>query len=250
MDAWIAAMTGDLLWVEDVPTAQRVLRRLAVEAGVDFFAYGNSRPGLEAPYWDSTYPAAWMAHYFEHRYQFIDPVVLQAQASPLPFAWRFLLNRPEGMTPEQRHLFAEAAEYGIRDGFTIPFHGADGCFAAMTFAFRSRAEMEHLAEVQPRLKLLALYYHTAIERLLEVAYDQGELTALELQCLGFVAGGRSLWEISGLLRRPQSDVATSLRSARDKLGVQTTAQAVEQAVARGWIPAQAGQAVASGEIPA
>lgn len=235
MDSWIMRMTEELLWVEDIPSAQATLRRLANEAEVDFLAYGNSRPGMETPYWDSTYPAAWMDHYFLNRYQFIDPVVLEAQRSHLPFAWRFLLNRPDALTPEQRLLFAEAAEYGIRDGFTIPFHTEGGCVAAMSFAFRSRAEMEHFAQLQPRLKLLALYYHTAIERLLEVEAPAGELSALERQCLSFLACGRSLWEISGLLHRPQDDVTQSLRSARDKLGATTTAQAVENALAQGLI---------------
>lgn len=235
MDSWIMEMTEELLWVEDIPSAQATLRKLARDAQADFFAYGNSRPGMETPYWDSTYPAEWMAHYFLNRYQFIDPVVLEAQRTHLPFAWRFLLNRPQGLTLEQRLLFAEAAEHGIRDGFTIPFHTESGCIAAMSFAFRSRAEMEHFATLQPRLKLLALYYHTAIERLLEVEVPDNELSALERQCLSALACGRSLWEISGLLHRPETDVTASLRSARDKLGAATTTQAISQAIAQGLI---------------
>lgn len=235
MDSWISEMTEELLWVEDIASAQDSLRRLAKLANVDFFAYGNSRPGLENPYWDATYPTEWMEHYFTNRYQFIDPVVLEAQRSHLPFAWRFLLNRPGAMNAEQKLLFAEAAQYGIRDGFTIPFHSENGCIAAMSFAFRSRAEMEHFANMQPRLKLLALYYHTAIERLLEVDIPDDELSAMERQCLTFLADGRSLWEISGLLHRPESDVTSSLRSARDKLGTATTAQAVHKAIAEGLI---------------
>ncbi len=235
MDSWIMEMTEELLWVDDIESAQATLRKLAKDAQVDFFAYGNSRPGMESPYWDSTYPAEWMEHYFLNRYQFVDPVVQEAQRSHLPFAWRFLLNRPEGLSPEQRLLFAEAAEHGIRDGFTIPFHTDNGCIAAMSFAFRSRAEMEHFATMQPRLKLLALYYHTAVERLLDVSLPENELSALEQQCLIALADGRSLWEISGMLHRPQSDVTASIRSARDKLGATTTTQAVSQAIAQGLI---------------
>lgn len=235
MDSWIMEMTEELLWVEDIPSAQATLRKLAKDAQADFFAYGNSRPGMETPYWDSTYPPQWMNHYFLNRYQFIDPVVIEAQRSHLPFAWRFLLNRPEGLTPEQKLLFSEAAEYGIRDGFTIPFHTETGCIAAMSFAFRSRAEMEHFAMLQPRLKLLALYYHTAIERLLEVDIPPNDLSPMEQQCLSALAGGRSLWEISGLLHRTESDVTASLRSARDKLGAATTSQAINQAIAQGLI---------------
>ena len=233
MDSWIIEMTEELLWVEDIPSAQATVRRLLEQAQVDFFAYGNSRPGMETPYWDSTYPDAWMSHYFANRYQFVDPVVHEAQRSHLPFGWRFLQNRE--LSPQQRQLFAEAASHGIRDGFTIPFHSDAGCIAAMSFAFGSRAEMEMFADRQPRLKLLALYYHTAIERLLEVDVPDSELSGMERQCLTFVAGGRSLWEISGLLHKTQSDVTSSLRSARDKLGALSTAQAVDKAIAQGLI---------------
>lgn len=228
-------MTEELLWVDTIAQAQAALRRLVRGTDVDFFAYGNSRPGLDNPYWDSTYPAAWMEHYFARRYQFIDPVVLECQRSTMPFAWRFLQNRGEGLSPEQSRLFAEAAAHGLHDGFTIPFRAPTGCVAAMSFAFRSREEMESFATIQPRLKLVALYYHSAIERLLEVSLPAEELTGLERQCLTLLAHGRTLWEISGLLHRPESDIALHLRSARDKMGAANTTQAVDKAIALGLI---------------
>lgn len=235
MDRWIADLTTNLLWAEDLPSAQATFRRLARQANVDYYAYGNSRPGLEHPYVDTTYPEAWVAHYFANRYQFIDPVIAESQRSQLAFAWRFLLNRPGGLTPEQKKLFEEAAEHGIRDGFTIPFHGATGCFACLSLAFASLDELKGVMGAQPKLKLLGVYYHTAIERLLEVEIPEDELSAMERQCLTWAANGRSLWEISGLAHRSEPDIAFALRSAREKLGTATTAQAVAKAIAQGLI---------------
>lgn len=235
MDRWITELTTEMLWVEDIPSAQATFRRLAAEINVDFYAYGNSRPGLEHPYVDTTYPEAWVAHYFARRYQFIDPVIAESQRTHLPFAWRFLVNRPSGLTPEQDQLFAEAAEHGIRDGFTIPFHGRPGCFACLSLAFSSLDALKEVMGAQSRLSLLGVYYHTAIERLLEAEIPESELSAIERQCLALVAAGRSLWEISGLAHRSEPDIAGALRSAREKLGTSTTAQAIAKAVAQGLI---------------
>lgn len=235
MDSWVADLTFDVLWAEDIPSAQQALRRFAKRLNVDFLAYGNSRPGLEHPYFDSTYPAPWVSHYLENRYQFIDPVVLEAQRNHLPFAWRFLMNRPGGLTAAQRKLFAEAATFGIRDGFTIPFHSPDGCIAVLSYAFSSLDELKEVMNARTKLKLLAVYYHTAVERLLEVEVAADELSAVERQCLIDIANGHTLWEISGRLHRTEPDVASALRSAREKLGATTTAQAVTKAVSQGLI---------------
>lgn len=235
MDKWVGDLTTELLWAEDIGSVQSAFRRFTKQAGVDYYVYGNSRPGLEQPYIDSTYPADWMAHYLANRYQYIDPVVLEAQRSHLPFAWRFLTNRPGNLSPQQRKLFAEAAEFGIRDGFTIPFHTAEGATAVLSFAFGSVEQLKEVMTAQSRLKLLAVYYHTAVERLLDVEVPEDELSSIERQCLTGIANGHSLWEISGRIHRPEPDVAGALRSAREKLGTATTAQAIAKAITQGLI---------------
>ena len=235
MGDWVGELTTELLWAEDIPSVQAAFRRLARQAGVDYYVYGNSRPGLDQPYIDSTYPQEWMGHYLANRYQLIDPVVLEAQRSHLPFAWRFLTNRANGLSPAQQRLFAEAAEFGIRDGFTIPFHTEEGCVAVLSYAFTSMEQLKEVMSAQSRLKLLAVYYHTAVERLLDVQGPEDELSPMERQCLTGIAHGCSLWEISGRIHRPEPDVAGALRSAREKLGTATTAQAIAKAITQGLI---------------
>jgi LuxR family transcriptional activator of conjugal transfer of Ti plasmids len=232
---WVTGLTSDVLWAEDLASVQEALRRHAALAGVDFFLYGNSRPGLDQPYIDTTYPAEWCAQYFAKRYQYIDPVVHEAQRSPLPFSWRLLVNRMPGLTPEQKRLFDEAAEYGLRDGYTIPFHAAEGSIAVMSYAFRSLDDMRQVLADQARLKLMAVYYHNAVERLLDIQTPEDELSPIERQCLTGVALGHSLWEISGRIHRPEPDVAGALRSAREKLGTATTAHAIAKAITLGLI---------------
>ena len=232
---WISGLTSEVLWAEDLPAVQEAFRRVVAQAGVDFFLYGNSRPGLDQPYIDSTYPAQWCAHYFANRYQFIDPVVIEAQRSPQPFAWRSLMNRPGSLSEAQQRLFDEAAAHGIRDGYTIPFHTAEGSVAVMSYAFTSPDDLREVMADPARLKLMAVYYHTAVERLLDVQTPGDDLSPMERQCLTGVALGHSFSEISGRIHRPEPDVAGALRSAREKLGTATTAQAIAKAITQGLI---------------
>ncbi|MEW5729078.1 MAG: LuxR family transcriptional regulator [Pseudomonadota bacterium] len=231
----IIDLANEILWAEDLEMARAAFRRGLMAAGITLYGYGNLKPaGMDHPYVDSTYPPAWLARYLERRYQLIDPVVQEALVNHLPFAWRYVANR-DSLTDQQRAFFAEAAGHGLADGYTIPFHDARGCHALVSFAFASTAEMKRVLAAQPDLRLLAVYYHSAVDRLLDTTDPAAMLSTVERQCLEWAAIGRSLWEISAATHRPEEDVAVALRMAREKLGVSTTAQAAEKATALGLI---------------
>lgn len=237
MDHWVADLTSGLLGAQDIAAAQSAFRRLAAEAGVERFAYAlvDDDCGLHV---DATYPEAWTTHYLANGYQNFDPVVLESRRNRLPFAWRFVTNRP-GLTAEQNRLFHEASDFGIRDGMTIPFHGSGKSFGMLSLAFESNARLREVMAAQPRMRLLGIYYHTATERLLEgerMDKDDGiRLTPHQRQCLSRLAGGQSLWDISAALHLPETTVAGILREVRERLGATTIAEAVARATAQGLI---------------
>jgi len=238
LDPWIADLTSEVLWAPDVGSARDAFRRFAAGAGIEFYAYGKNAAAkdcVDYAYLDSSYPEQWWQRYVEARYFEFDPVVIESERNPLPFTWRFVANRGD-LTARQRRLFDEAAEFGIVHGLTIPFHGWEGRTGLLCFAFGSAKRHREAMAAQPNLRLLALYYHAAIERLLEAeeATSTG-LSAMERQCLTWTAAGRSLWEISVGLHRAEADVAGALAMARAKLGTITTDQAVAKAVACGII---------------
>ncbi len=239
MNGLVADLTADLLWAPDVATAQLMFRRLCANAGIETFAYGRLLPDGSGPsYTDIVYPAEWTLHYFQHNYWEFDPVVLEARRTPLPFAWRFLTARPN-LSEAQRRLFREAADFGIQDGVTIPFHSAAGRIRGMmSMAFESATQMQRVLAAQTDLRLLGVYYDAAIERLMEEKRTEDQaspLSAFECQCLTWAAAGRSLWDIAAALHRAVNEVEQTLRSAREKLGTATTAQTVARAIAQGLI---------------
>lgn len=232
MSAEVIDLTSEILWAGDIPTARAAMMRTLDAAGIKLFVYGNFRPGLDAPYYDTTYPAGWVQHYLTNRYQAIDPVVAEAHRSHLPFAWRYVAPRAD---EAQQRLFQEAAAYGICDGYSIPFHDGGSLIAVMSFAFGSAEELTAVMSRNPHLRMAGVHYHTAIERLLKIEPEETTLTAIERLCLQAAAAGHSLWDMSAAAHRPESDVAGALRTAREKLGASSTAQAVAMAQELGLI---------------
>jgi LuxR family transcriptional regulator, activator of conjugal transfer of Ti plasmids len=118
------------------------LRTVLAEAGgaldLSCFAYLAlpSRRG-DAPELISTYPVEWTDHYLRQSYERLDPVVVKALATLEPFEWGQEFTAKHLSKP-QCALLDEAAQFGIRCGFTVPVHDSRGPVAAVTFAADER----------------------------------------------------------------------------------------------------------------
>lgn len=231
---WTAENTGEIVWAPDLESATAAFRRAVRRIGIESYAYAHLGTPAEYNYIDTTYPDSWMGHYLAERYFDFDPVVVNAFKTPLPFAWRFLTNRAD-ITLRQRILFRDAADHGLRDGLTVPFHSHGTCAGLLSFAFDSAERMKAILAELPTLRLAGLYYHAAVERLQEEQAEECDLTAFERKCITWTAAGRSRWDISATLHCPEGDVAHALRSVREKLGTATIAQAVTKAISQGLV---------------
>jgi LuxR family transcriptional regulator, activator of conjugal transfer of Ti plasmids len=102
------------------------LRRVLADAGpaldLSCFAYLSmpSRRG-DAPELISNYPVEWTDHYLREHYERVDPVIVEALTATEPFEWgqEFTVKR---LSTPQCALLDEAAQFGIRSGFTVPMH--------------------------------------------------------------------------------------------------------------------------------
>lgn len=234
MNHWISDLTTEVLWAPDLTAARTAFRRLAAEAGVETYAYARFEAPGDIAYLDTSYDAGWVDRYVDHGYHRVDPVLAEGMRTHLPFAWRFLVNRPS-LSAVQRRVFDEAAEFGIREGLSIPFHARRGCAGMTSLAFSDPRRLRDAVTAQPNLRLLALYYHSAVERLLGDEVECAGLRPFEHRCLTWAASGRSPEEISTLTNRPETEVAAALRAVRDKLGTATTVQAAAKAVGLGLV---------------
>ncbi|MBA2125340.1 hypothetical protein DLM45_03760 [Hyphomicrobium methylovorum] len=101
---------------------------------------------------------------------------------------------------------------------------------------RNEGDTEYDTFEEPQtaeLKILGTYFHSHILR--RNGIDTSEalvVSARELDCLRWIAAGKSAWEASVILGISERTVRFHLNSAREKLNCTTTTQAVAQVVAQ------------------
>lgn len=182
----------------------------------------------------STYPSAWTSYYLQNGYERLDPVIIRARSDLEPFEWGAQVGTC-ALSAKQLQLFDEAAEFGIRCGFTVPIHDRHGQVAAVTFA----ADLRHPAfgraiEAYGRvLQLMAMYFHAHACRKLAPhrAIDGVVLSPREFECLEWAAQGKSAWDIGRILGISRRTAAFHLENAKAKLGVRSICQAVARMAA-------------------
>jgi LuxR family transcriptional activator of conjugal transfer of Ti plasmids len=215
---------------ETVQDFSKAMADAATALDLSCFAYlALQRARTGKPRLISTYPSRWTAHYLRNRYQIIDPVIGEALETPEPFRWG--LDIPSKFTPTaERQLFDEAAQFGIRFGFTVPIHDGHGPVAALTFAAdERRPQFEKCVDAHGNvLQLMAMYFHAHVRRkLVHERYVDGiRLSPREFDCLEWASRGKTAWEIGCILGISRNTVAYYLENAKDKLGVRTVVQAV------------------------
>jgi len=179
----------------------------------------------------TNYPAEWTTHYIERKYELIDPVLKASLLSRVPFDWQNHWFKEQ--RKQQGAFFDEAAEVGVRTGFTIPFHQNDRPTGALSIA--SELEESELNKLicnhSSTLNLLGVYFYLHADRLLgSDREDFFHLTPREVECLRWQALGETMWEISKILSISERTVQFHMDNAKTKLGANTVPHAVAIAV--------------------
>jgi LuxR family quorum sensing-dependent transcriptional regulator len=182
---------------------------------------------------DDHMPDEWKQRYFQNNYVADDPVVKEVMVRLEPFLWSEVLDKG-GHAKKERRVVHEASEFGMNDGIVVPIFGPKGYAAMMTLAG------PHL-EMNPRLRasihMIALYTHNRLTRLLRsersIVNLARTLTGREIECLQWVAQGKSDWEIGEILTISEATAHGYVESAKRKIGVATRMQAVVGAMLDG-----------------
>lgn len=217
------------------PSLRAAMADAATALDLHCFAYLSVSRTLRTPVrLISTYPQAWTSFYLQRHYECSDPVVGRAASCAQPFPWG--LGVPShSLSPAQEQLLDEAAEFGIRYGYTIPIHDRQGFRSAMTFATaeRRRAFGRNIKRAQRILPSMAICFHAHVCRKLvaDYAVDGVLLSPREFECLQWAAQGKSAWEIGHIVGISRRTAAFHLDNAKEKLGVHSIIQAVARLVA-------------------
>jgi LuxR family transcriptional activator of conjugal transfer of Ti plasmids len=229
---------AEALWTaDDEPALRAVGQRVASRLGFDAMAYLSlSEAG---PILISDYPQRWIDRYFDRGYSRIDPVLRVARAQLQAFRWsgdRFTRSRSGSL----HSFFAEAHDFGIMSGLTVPIYSGFGRFTTMNFVTERKAsDVERtLEEAREVFELIGLYYHARIDTTLRApsTRSEGSLTQRESQCLAWAARGKTKVETGEILGLTPRTVKFHLENARAKLEASNITQTVAIAVRDGLIP--------------
>jgi len=153
--------------------------------------------------------------------------VNEARRQIAPFTWSDARAGRSFSAGEDR-MWKEAQAFGWRDAFVLPVHGPRGYLATVSMTSMAR-DLDLSPRQRLRLQMIALVVHERCSVLSGTAMvDSGfeSLSARELECLHWVAAGKTDWEIGVILSLSIATVKFHLDRARKKLGASTRAQAV------------------------
>ena len=214
--------------IADRNSTIRFLKDVASRYALNTIAYfGVSVTGQNEtdPYLAVTYPPEWVDHYKKRQYVDVDPVVRLGFRRMLPLDWDEFGNT----TGRLKTFFGEAGDFGIgRRGLTVPVHGrcGDRALFSVTSELSARdwasAKLLYMRDFQ----VLAMHIHDRVLSIEGPASEPVSLSPRELECLQWIAEGKTAWECAVILGLSQHTVRCYLESARHKLHATSNTHAV------------------------
>ena len=242
----MSTQIDDLERLQDCATVEAfaaAVSAISSTLGFDYWMYGLDLPVMEErshQFLIGGYPLEWVRHYFAHDYLQLDPVIAHCQAHASPFVWPGVepaMQRGGGYDPSIERFFGEAGEFGLNSGLTIPVHGLGCSWGLVSLSSKAERSSDDLREISPRAHLLGHFIHEAGHRFADVSGASGpvHLTTRELECLHWVALGKTSWEIGRLLAVTERTIVFHVQNAARKLGVNSRQAAVARAIVHGLI---------------
>ncbi len=179
----------------------------------------------------TTYPNAWVLHYFAMQYEVVDPVLLAGSKSLLPVDWSELTTDDAAST----RFFGEAREFGIgASGLTVPVRGVNGeqAMLSVNSECSTKEWKVYWKDKLPDLVYLSHLVHQNVAASCRKHSDleQVILTSREAEVLRWAARGKTAWETAQILGLTEKTISFYIGNICAKLRVATKTQAVAKAV--------------------
>jgi LuxR family quorum-sensing transcriptional regulator LasR len=179
----------------------------------------------------TNFSTAWR-HLYDGCYHEIDPVASHCRRHVHPLLWDAMTFA----TDRQQEFYEEGCRHGLRSGIGYPVYGPQGQTGILCFA--SDDPVREDVRIRAYLSLLRDFACESYFNISHAEETEGPVTALtprELECLKWVAAGKTTWEISRILSCSEATVNFHVYNLTRKFGVQTRAQAVVRAIFEGLI---------------
>ena len=183
----------------------------------------------------STYPEGWIERIVEQRYYADDPAYLASCRTSVGFTIADI-PRLIPLTSRQRLILEEARRAGVGEAFTVPGHIPGESNGIATFAVRAGRELP--SHRLPMAQLVGAFAYEAARRLradLDKRSGPVTLSARQIECVLYVAKGKTDWEIAQILGIREDTVTEHVDEARRRYDVAKRAQLVVRALYDGHI---------------
>lgn len=159
-----------------------------------------------------TYDPRWSQLYTEKGYMLADPMVFWGFGNEGTIRWSAL------DLPDPHGILSQAAGFGLKYGVAV----SHGSTASRTIGGFARDDRE-FTDVEIEI------IHNLVVELHEKSTPPEQLTSAQRMALRLIAKGSRHAEAAALLGISESALKARLRSAREKLFVRTTAEAIQRA---------------------
>ncbi|MBT2132055.1 helix-turn-helix transcriptional regulator [Aliiroseovarius lamellibrachiae] len=208
--------------------------------GFDRIIYGYSRyftPNSFGPREDilllSNHDAEYLRSYTSDEMYFHSPMAIWAAENTGSCSWRWIRENAELMGDQQQAVLSVNRKMGVTAGYTISFPSATsrtrGVLAATGRKEMDQDEVDEIWVEHGRdIEVFANVTHLKMISL-PIETQRQPLTPRQREALEWVSDGKTTQDIATIMSVSAATVEKHLRIAREKLGVDSTAQAVAKA---------------------
>ncbi len=224
----------------DLETTWQMFCDKLAEYGFDRIIYGYNRFGTPeriGPWQDalilSNLDPDFIKVFIENEYYLHAPLSEWALNNSGARSWSYLETEMASLTPKQRQVVEFNMAHGLTAGYSVSFPAiSERTRAAMAMAARpglSQAEVNALWDERgTEIEVICNMTHLKIISLPQ-KNERARLTARQQEALNWVADGKTHQDIAAIMNITVAAVEKHLRNVREKLDVETTAQAVLKA---------------------
>ncbi|RQM95344.1 LuxR family transcriptional regulator [Aeromonas dhakensis] len=216
-----------------------LLRELSSRMGFDYFRLALIFPStIQRP--DviifNGCPQAWVDTYTGSGFFAIDPIVKCAMTRSTPILWADVVNDEERCDEQGREVMQLASEYGIRDGITLPWHGANGHVGLLSFITSTPRTSQQWLSAVPFISWLSMHIFEAVARVCLAGLSPHDALSLrELEVCRWAAEGKQVSDIAQILGITPRTVTFHLNNVVNKLGASSKSQAISWALKQGMV---------------
>ncbi|MCJ2877643.1 transcriptional regulator TraR [Rhizobium pusense] len=231
MQHWLEKLT-DLAAIEgDECILQTGLADIADHFGFTGYAYLHLQHKHVTAV--TNYHRDWQSVYFDKKFDALDPVIKRAKSRKHTFTWSGEQEWPT-LSKEERSFYADAADFGIRSGITIPIRAANGSMSMFTLA-SEKPVIDLDREIDPVAAAATIgQIHARISflRTTPTAKDTAWLDPKEAAYLRWIAVGKTMEEIADVEGVKYNSVRVKLREVMKRFDVRSKAHLTALAIRR------------------